>query len=422
MIQIEKHTLKNGLRVILIPQKESPATTVAVLVQAGSKYETKDINGISHFLEHMCFKGTKNRPHDIDISSELDGLGAEYNAFTGHEYTSYFAKVRNEASNEALDIVTDLYINPVFNKGEIEKERGVIIEERNMYEDMPKSKVHDLFMELVYGDQPVGWSIVGTKENILKFQRKDFISYRNRNYLPQSTVLVISGGFEIKDTLKKVEKYFNRLPSGKKQIKEKVKEVQKRPGILTRYKESDQSHMVLGVRAFDMFDKRRFALQVLSDVLGGGMSSRLFQKVRGEMGAAYYVYSIPDLYTDHGLLSVSAGINHEKLPNVIKAVLNEFNRFVNEDVSKKELEKAKEHIVGKLSLSIETSDELAYFYGEQEIFGFKQMSPEQIAKNIKDVNASDVRSVAKNIFKNDRLNFALISPLKDKTFSDIVNL
>ncbi|MEK7512936.1 MAG: pitrilysin family protein, partial [Patescibacteria group bacterium] len=196
MHEFDRYILPNGTRIILVPQAGSVATTVAVLVEAGSKYETKEINGLSHFLEHMCFKGTTKRPRPLDIASELDGLGATYNAFTSQEYTSYFAKVKNDEFRRVLDIVTDLYLHPTFNAEEIEKEKGVIVEEINMYEDLPQRKVGELFMELVYGDQPAGWSIAGLKEVVRRLTRDDFIQYRAAHYLPQATIVVVAGGFD----------------------------------------------------------------------------------------------------------------------------------------------------------------------------------------------------------------------------------
>ena len=304
----QKLVLKNGMRLILVPEPQSLATTVAVLVQAGSKYETKEINGLSHFLEHMCFKGTKKRPRPIDIASELDGLGAEYNAFTSQEWTSYYAKAKNENFDKILEIVSDLYLNPVFGPAEIEKEKGVIIEEINMYEDIPQRRVQELFMELVYGDQPAGWSVAGRKEVIRILGQENFLKYRGEHYLASSTILVIAGGFsaeghstprvsdsrsgsasggDFKNISKKVENYFADLGRGKKSGKIKVAESQEKSGELIKFKESDQTHLILGFRAFDVFDKRRFVLELLADILGGSMGSRLFQRIREELGAAY---------------------------------------------------------------------------------------------------------------------------------------
>lgn len=284
MIKAKKIKLRNGLRVILVPQPGSLATTAMVSVEAGSKYETKDINGISHFLEHMCFKGTTKRPSPIMISEELDGLGAESNAFTSQESTSYYAKAKNENFGQILDVVADMYLDPIFNKNEIEKEKGVIVQEINMYEDTPPRRVAELFMQLVYGNQPAGWDILGRKEVIRGITRNDFIKYRSKHYVPQATIITISGGFNESGLVKKIEKYFSVLKPGVKSKKLKVRESQSKPKENIYFKESDQTHMVLGFRAFGVRDERRVALQVASEILGGGMSSRLFKKIRDELG------------------------------------------------------------------------------------------------------------------------------------------
>lgn len=422
MQEFKRLKLDNGLRLILVPEPHSLATTVMAIVAAGSKYETKEINGLSHFLEHMCFKGTKNRPRSIDISAELDGLGAEYNAFTSQEFTSYFAKARNEVQDKILDIVSDLYLNPVFDANEIEKEKGVIVEEINMYEDLPQRRVQEYFMELVYGDQPAGWGIAGRKEVIRKLGREDFVKYRSQHYLAQATALVIAGGFDEKNIVAEVQKSFGMFPAGEKGAKEKVRETQEKPAELIKFKESDQTHLVLGFRAFGIFDERRFALQVLANVLGGGMSSRLFQRVREELGAAYYVNASADLYSDHGLIMMSAGVDHSKIEVVIKTGLEEFARFRDELVTDKELQKAKDHLIGHLFLSVETSDELAYFYGGQEVMDLELKTPQAVAEKIKEVTARDIQKVAQTLFSNNRLNLAIIGPFKDRSFGDILKI
>jgi len=417
-----RKVLKNKLRVLFVPEKDSLTTTVAVLVSAGSDYETKKNNGISHFLEHMCFKGTEKRPRPIDIATELDAMGAQYNAFTGNEYTSYYAKVKNNAFGKAFDVISDIYLNPVFKEEDINIERGVIIEEINMYEDTPRSGVQNLFMEAVYGDQPAGWKILGTKENILKMGRKDFVEYRSRNYLPESTIVFVSGGANQKDVMKVIHEKFGGLKNGRKMKKSKVVEVQKKPKELVFGKKVEQSHFVLGVRAFGVHDKRRFALEVLSNILGGGMSSRLFKRVRDELGAAYYVRSDADLFSDHGLFAVSAGVQHGKLREVIRVALEEFENFKRGDVSEKELTKAKEHLIGNLFISLETSDSLGYFYGFQEVFGGKLMTPEEVAKKVREVTLADIKKVSRDIFKKEHLNFALVGPFKTGDFSDILKM
>jgi predicted Zn-dependent peptidase len=308
-----------------------------VLVQAGSKYETKEVNGLSHFLEHMCFKGTTQRPSQFVIASELDGLGAEYNAFTGLEHTGYFAKVRNGKFDEILTIISDLYLNPIFDPAEIEKERGPIIEEINMYEDLPMRRVQELFFDVVYGDQPAGWSIAGTKENIRQLVREDFIHYRTAHYVAGASIVVIAGGFDLRGVEEKVERAFTTLTVGAKAPKVPVVEGQTQPQFKVIEKQSDQTHLVLGFRAIDIHDDRRFALQLLADLLGGGMSSRLFQRIRTEMGAAYYVKAEADLFTDHGVMTMAAGVDHAKLTPVIKAGIEEFVKLKDQLVGEEEL-------------------------------------------------------------------------------------
>lgn len=420
MQNFQKIKFDNGMRLILVPQPTSLATTVAVLVEAGSKYETKELNGISHFLEHMCFKGTTKRPRPIDIASELDGLGAEYNAFTGQEWTSYYAKVKNEHFPRALDIVTDLYLHPTFNAAEIEKEKGVIIEEINMYEDLPQRRVGEHFMEIVYGDQPAGWSVAGEKDVIRRIVRDDFLKYRGAHYLPQATTVVIAGGFDVVKAKQDVEARFGALVSGEKGKKSKVVEEQKVPRELVKFKESDQTHLVLGFRAFDLHDERRYALELLADIFGGGMGSRLFQRVREELGAAYYVRAATDLYSDHGLIEMSAGVTHGKLKDVIKAGLEEFMRFTTELVDEETLDRAKRHVTGQFVLSLETSDALGYYYGGQEVMGLPLQTPEEYASKLQAVRAEEIQKVAQDLFRNEGLNLALIGPYKDVSFLDIL--
>ncbi len=422
MQNFKRLVLKNGLRLILVPRKEALATTVSVSVEAGSKYETKEINGLSHFLEHMCFKGTTNRPKQIDIVSELDSLGAQYNAMTGMETTSYYAKAKKDSFDKILEIVADMYLNPIFPAEEIEKEKGVIIGEINMYEDLPQRRVQEFFMELLYGDQPAGWSIAGRKEVIERLNREDFIKYRAKHYLPPSTVLIIAGGFEPSEAVKKVKMYFDKMPAGVKGAKPKVREEQKQPQELVSFKETDQTHVVLGFRAFGIFDERKYALDLLADILGGSMSSRLFQKVRDEMGAGYYVNASTDFYNDHGIIAMSAGIHHEKVEPVIKAALAEFRRLKDEKIGNDELKRGKDHLTGNLFLAVETSDELGSFYGSQEIMGLPLQTPEEIADKIQKVTAEEIQAVAKDLFLEEQLNLALIGPFRDKYFSDILKV
>lgn len=414
MASFKRIILPNGLRVILVPRPQNLTTTALVLVEAGSKYETKKNNGISHFLEHLCFKGTTTRATALTITTELESVGAIYNAFTSQEVTGYWAKVNTKKFDVVLDIVADLFANPVFKKDELEKEKGVVIEELNMYEDMPMRKVNDIFMELMYGDQPAGWDVGGTKEVIRTLTRDDVVKYRAEHYVAQATTVVIAGAFNEKETMLKIKKLFGGIPTTKHFSKLKVVEQQKKPRVLFKEKKSDQTHIIIGCRAFDMFDKRRYALEVLGDIVGGGMSSRLFQKVRDELGTAYYIRAGSDLFTDHGFFAVSTGLDNKRVHQVVRAILDELKKISTTAVSPAELRRSKNHLMGTSMIGLETTDSLATFYGDQEIFHKTLATPEEMLKKIEAVTASDILSVARTIIKNKNLNMALIGPAQNQ--------
>jgi len=414
-MKYKKTVLKNGLRIITVLMKDNPTATVLVLVGAGSKYEDKKVNGISHFMEHLFFKGTKNRPTSLDITKEFDGLGAQSNAFTGHEMTGYWAKSQAKNSSKLLDIISDLYTNPLFPEKEIEKEKGVIIDEMNMYEDMPMIRVEELFMEVLYGDQPVGKKLIGEKENIYRMTSKDFIQYRDQHYVAESTVVMVAGGgFDEKKIIQEIEKKFEQISLAKKGKKKKVIEKQTKPNILIKTKDTDQTHLFLGVRTFGLQSKYKAALSVLAGILGQGMSSRLFQKIRDEMGVGYYVRAATDFFTDHGFLTVKTGVDNKRVLEVIKAILIELNKTTKDLVDEKELKKVKDYLTGNFMLGLESSDAIAGYYGEQEILKKEITEPATLIKEIQAVTANEVRAIARKIFKNDRLNLALIGPFKDK--------
>ena len=413
-MQFKKTVLDNGLRIITAPQPGNLAVTLLILVEAGSKYESERSRGISHFLEHMCFKGTEKRPTTNQIASELDGIGASYNAFTGMEYTGYYAKAEARHFNKVLDLVSDLYLHPTFPAAEIQKERGVIVEEINMLEDDAPHKVGEIFMDLMYGNQPAGWDVTGPKKNILSFKRDDFIKYRGDHYLADATTVIVAGSFDEASVVKEIAATFRNVKVGNKKGKVKTIEKQKKPALSIQYKKFDQTHIVLGVRAYDVFNKRKFALEILAHILGGGMSSRLFDKLRNDLGAAYYVSADADSYTDHGYLSVSAGIDKNKLKEVLKAILDQFNALKAKPVHKAELDKVKNHLSGIIILGLETSNRLASFYGSQEVIEKQILTPEEIIKRLNAVTAEEVMEVAKDIFKNDKLNLAVLGPIKDK--------
>ena len=421
MQKAKKKIYKNGLRVITIPMKDNPTVTVLVLVGTGSDYEPKEINGISHFLEHMCFKGTEKRPSAKVISHELDALGCQYNAFTGSEYTGYYAKGDAKNFRQIFDIISDIYQNSTFPKEELEKEKGVIIEEINMYEDMPQSHVEDLWSGVLYKDQPAGRSTLGTKENIKRMIRDNFINYRNKYYTASNTVIIVSGNVSSFDVYKEVSKKFKNIKVAQVPNKPKTKISQTKREVLVKYKETDQTHFILGVRAFDLFDKRNIKVSMLASVLGAGMSSRLFQKLREEMGVAYYVRAYNNPSLDHGSFQIAAGVSNDRVGEVIKEIIKECNDLKTNKISEQELDKVKSLLIGNMKMSLEATDDIANFYGGQEVLKKEIKTLENKIKEIKSVNVNDIKKMANMLFKTNTLNLALIGPFKDgKKFEELL--
>lgn len=415
--------LANGLTLVPIPLKEQRTITVLVLVETGSKYESKRENGISHFLEHMCFKGTSMRPSALHISRELDGLGAEYNAFTGHEYTGYYAKVEARHLEEALDLVSDIYCNPLLATDDIEREKGVIADEINMRADMLPLQAGELFMKLLYGDQPAGWPIAGPKETIATFKREDFLSYRKLHYVARATTVIIAGKFDAARMKRLAMKHFANIPTGRKGGKVATSEKQTRPEIAIKEHASDQTHLVLGVRTVGARHPDVVGFNVLGAILGSGMSSRLFQKIREELGTGYYVRANHDTFTDHGFLEVATGIDHARVEEVVRAIIAEFRRMKTELVGKDELKKVQDYLIGKLYLGLESSDELAEFYGFQHVLKRRMLAPEEIGAKLRAVTPKAIQALAKKYLVTEHLNLAMIGPAKDDaTYRNLLKL
>lgn len=413
-MKYQKHTLKNGLRVILAPMKETETATVFIMTGVGSRYESRRENGLAHFLEHMFFKGTKKRPTAIDISKELDGLGAEYNAYTGKDRTAYYAKVEARHWGTALDIVSDLFLNAKIEQAEINREKGPVIQELNMYEDTPTRIIADLWERHLYGDHPLGWEIIGTKENLRSFTRKDFMQYLKRGYAAENVVVGVAGKIDPKIVLKAIKEHFAGIRTGRKPTFQKIKERQNKPGIFIKQKKTDQSHLIIGVRAYHMNHKDRYALSVLATILGGGMSSRLWMAVRERRGLAYRVTTGIETYPDAGYLATQSGVEHHNLDETIGVILNEYRLIAKEKVGAAELRKAKDHIKGQMALAFEGSDDIIEYLVSQETIRREIVLPKEKAKLIDKVTAEDVLRVAKDIFVNKKLNLAVIGPKANK--------
>ncbi|MFP4539457.1 MAG: M16 family metallopeptidase [Candidatus Paceibacterota bacterium] len=404
----KKKTLSNGVRLVTIPMKDNPTVTVLVMTEAGTVNEPDGKHGLAHFLEHMAMKGGEKYKTPYAVSSTLDSVGASSNAFTGQEYTGYYAKGHPKHFSTLLDVISDVYLNPRVDEEELSKERGVIVEEINMYKDTPKAYVQDLFYQALYGDQPVGRHPLGTIDTVKGLKREDFLAFMKKHYVSGKTLVVVAGGFDQKKVEKEVSERYGKMPSVKAGGTPAVKGGQKEPRFLVERKETDQLHIDLGVRALKASDKTVPVLMVLNSVLSGGMSGRLFQKLREEMGVCYYVRSVADLNRKHGLLAVMAGVDPQRFEEVIDAIMVELKTLRDELVDEKELKKAKEHLIGRMSLDLESSDSVAEFFIEQEILTGVQKTPQQIAKEIRAVTSADVRKLARRIFTNDRLAAAVV--------------
>ncbi len=414
-MKFKEKKLASGLRVVTVPMKNNPTVTVLVMVEAGTRYETRATNGLSHFLEHMCFKGTKKRG-SLQIAYELEAMGAETNAFTSYDYTGYYAKGRSALFPKLLDVVSDVYLNSIFPDAEIQKERGVICGEIDMYEDLPQRAVHDLFAESIFGDQPAGYTILGPKANIKKFTRDDFVKYHKEHYVAEKTVVVVAGNIDSKKAESLVAEAFKDVVRGKVIPKKRLAKTQGRK-VAIRVKKTDQSHLVLGMRSLSMGHRDRTALEVLVATLGQGMSSRLFTKLREEMGAGYYVRASLGYLTDAddtSDLNIKTGTEPKRVPEVIRAIMGEVNRLRTEHVSDDELRKVQEFLVGGMYMGTESSDAAASHAAHYAIFHMPIKSPTEIEKEIRKVTAADLMTAAKKYLNPTHFHLALIGPHEKK--------
>ncbi len=410
----KKTVLKNGLRIITAPTSDTETVTVLVLVKTGSKYENKEISGISHFLEHMLFKGTSNKKTAFEVIEPLDEIGGLSNAFTGEEYTGYFAKVQSKHIDVAIDSLSDIYLNSTIPKKEIEKERGVIKEEFNMYLDNPMMYVSEVWKKLLYGDQPAGRDIIGTKKTIETISRKQILDYMRSQYTAENTVVSIAGKFDEKKTILKIKKVFKNILKGEGKEKEVVFENQKEPNVLILKKKTGQSQIGVGFRGYNMFHKDKYVLDVMANLLGGPMSSLMFTEIREKQGLAYYIKTYNSSDTDTGNLVTFCGMDTKKIYKGISSILKEYEKLTKKEISKKELEKAKNYLKGKTVLSFESSNAKANFYGMQEILTGEIKELKEIFKEIDKVTASDIKRVSESIFTFENLNLAIIGPFSNK--------
>jgi predicted Zn-dependent peptidase len=416
------HTLSNGLTVLFVETNTFPSFTAMLLVGAGSRYENEKNNGIAHFFEHMAFKGTNKYPNSLAIASTVEGLGGVFNAFTDKDHTGYWIKAPTRHYETVIDVISDMILNPLLESEEIEREKGVIIEEMNLYEDTPYRKVGDLFEELLYAGSPLGFEIIGTRETVSSFDRKTFTDYIGDLYTPSNAVLIVAGGFKgtpyEKTYLDILEGRFGTWKRGEPTTFTKVVEEQSRPLMRVKHKKTEQAHFCLGFRTFPFFDRRRYVLSVLSAILGGGMSSRLFIEVRERRGLCYYISTAREFYQDVGNIVTQAGVTNsaEKVNEAVKVTLEQYASMANAAIPADELQRAKEMIKGRLVLSLEDSHSIASFVGTRQLLEKKQTTPEEIAAEIDSVTAEQIAALAKEFFTPQNLNFAIVGPFAEEDF------
>lgn len=415
------HTLPSGLRLVTVPMPSATTATVLVLVKCGSKYEPKNLGGISHFLEHMMFKGTQRRPGYMDISRELDGIGASYNAFTSKEVTGYYAKAAATKLDTIMDVVFDIFLNSKLDQGAMEIERGPINEELRMRRDDPQQHIGRLFEELLYGDQPAGWEVGGTQETVNAMMAPDLRSWFDTHYVASNTIIAVAGNIDPKAVLAKVESTFEHIRQAHPTDKLAVVESQKVPGIIAASKDVEQLYVALGVRGFTMHDDRRYPAALMAQILGGGMSSRLFDEVREKRGLAYYVWAGNTNYTDSGYFEVGAGLNREKAKEGMRVILDELRKVASDGVKTEELQRVKDQAEGRMAFTLESTGGVADEFGGSVLFYDRIVTPEEDLAKIKAVTESDIRDVAQTIFTGERLNMAVIGPsVKSEEYSDVL--
>ncbi len=416
-MQFNLRKLKNGIRVLTVPMPSLTSATLTIWVKTGSRNEEERVGGISHFLEHMVFKGSKKRPTAKEISETVDSIGAEFNAATSKDWTNFYIKSRTANLELAMDVLADMVVNPILDPAEIEREKGTIIQEIAMYEDTPTMHIGDIFEELIFEGNPLGRDTAGKVESVKRIKKDDFVSYRKMHYVPENILITVAGGITENTTLKLVERYFQKLQitNDKLQISEEFQNRQTKPKFKLQTKKSEQAHLVLGFLGEGRLYKERFSQSILSAILGAGMSSRLFIEVRERRGLAYSIRASMDRYQEVGYFGTYAGVNVKKAPEAIKVILDQIYGLASGkyEITKKEITKAKEFLKGNLSLALEDTRDVSHFFGDQGLFLPKILTPEEIYKKIDEVSLEGIMSEAKKLFTKERLNLAIIGPYTD---------
>lgn len=407
---IKNYTLDNGLRVVEDPIEGSHSFSMMVMFKTGSRNETEDIWGISHFLEHMCFKGTKSFPSANILAKELDSLGALHNASTSKEHTGYYLKASSHVFEKALNIICEITTDPIITDSEADKERGAIIEELNMYEDDPARRVGDYYEEVLYRNHQISQDIGGTKKSLNGIHAKEMIAYRNKYYRAGNAVVSIAG--KIPENFKElIETRLKSLETGENKYLDGELEDRKRVNLKT--KDTNQTHMILGFPGVSILDKDREVARILATLLGGNSSSRMFSEVREKRGLAYYIFSMSDNMQDDGTIATFAGVNNDRIYEAV-SLISDIYDSIKEDVPEDELKKTKDYLSGVITLSYEESELRAQRNATTTLYGLKPASLEKRLEQIERVTSQDVKRLANELIDRQKICLALIGPFKDK--------
>jgi predicted Zn-dependent peptidase len=409
----ERTTLSNGLRVLTAPLPHAQSVACYIMLSAGSRFENASNRGIAHFAEHMFFKGTEKRPTSRDLTTIVDGMGGEFNAFTSKEYTGYYIRCAGAERDTALDVLVDMLRNSKFDADELEREKGVIVEEMNMYVDTPRDYVSSVYEELVFGSNPLGWETLGTKDTIKAATRETFLDYLGEWYTPPRIVVGVAGavGSDLLPTLEGLLGDMTGEDAGAPAPA--AVERSPEPRVRLHRKDSDQANVCIGVPSYPLAHPDRYALQLLGTILGTGMSSRLFLEVRERRGLAYYVYALTSPFTDAGTLFSQAGVDLNRAEEAVEVIATEFRKLADEVVPAQELEKARALAKGRFVLQTESPNGLIMFGLRREVLEGQAAEPEDVLAGLDAVTAEDVQRVAQDVIGNQGMRCAVIGPFDD---------
>jgi predicted Zn-dependent peptidase len=414
--------LKNGLTIATAEMPHMTSVSLGLWVGVGGRYESAEVSGVCHFIEHMLFKGTRRRSARR-ISQDVEGVGGYLNAFTSEEMTCYHSKACHDRFGELLDVLSDMFLNSRFAPADITRERSVIKEELAMYLDQPQHRVQELLNELLWPHQPLGRALTGTEQTLDALTRAQLVNYQRSNYVANRVIFAAAGRLKHKQVVQAVSRLAARFPQGRRpQFAPAVSE-QTQPRVHLFTKEAEQTQLALGIRTCSRHDHRRFALRLLNTMLGENMSSRLFQVIREDRGLAYSIYSSLSYFDDVGTLTISAGLDVDNLTKTLKLVMREVSQLTKTLATKAELRRARDYVIGQIDLSLESTDSQMMWLGEQLVGYGKTVPPEEIKQRLSEVTAAEIRSVARDFFRPDRLNLALVSPLKsDRGLSKLLKI